>query len=123
MRYTHTHTPSRRQTSQPSLSNDCIGKVGKIWGWVGATLRRQHNKAPDYIGIIVTRYEMEKKGIVGYGKVGKYRRALGGVVVVVALMPLFSLWLLPLGLWLLGLPIRLLVRSRIISIKEGLRLW
>jgi len=83
---------------------------------------RQHTIAPDYIGNIVMVRGMVRNGIKKYGVVSRKRRVLGKGLIVVALLPLCSLWLLPIGLYLLGLPLRLLVRSRIISIKMGLRL-
>ena len=84
--------------------------------------KRQHTKQPDYIGNIVISQAMRRHDIRAYGKVSKVRRGLGKGLIVVALLSLCSLWLLPIGFYLLGLPLRLLVRSRIISIKERVRL-
>ena len=84
-------------------------------------MRNKTNNNP--IKNILIKRVMIENNIKPYGYTNKHKRIIGGFIVVVALLPLCSLWLLPFGLWLLGLPLKLLVRSRIIYLKEGFKLW
>jgi len=84
---------------------------------------KQHANPNNYINNIVMLNAMRTNGIKRYGIVSKYKRVVGRCLIVVALLPLFSLWLLPIGLFLLGIPMRLILRSKLLSIKERLLLW
>jgi len=59
-------------------------------------------------------------GAMKYGKQpSKARQKIGGAVVVVALLPLCSLWLLPLGLWLVGTDLKLLLKTK----QQDFKIW
>ena len=83
----------------------------------------QHANPNNYINNIVMVRAMRRNNIKKYGIVSKYKRVVGRCLVVVALLPLCSLWLLPIGFYLLGLPLKLLLKSKIMYIRDGLRLW
>lgn len=59
-------------------------------------------------------------GALKYGKTpNKTRQKIGGAVVVVALLPLCSLWLLPLGLWLVGTDLKLYAKTK----QHDFKIW
>lgn len=59
-------------------------------------------------------------GALKYGKQkSKALQTIGAGVVVVALLPLFSLWLLPLGLWLIGEDLKLYAKTK----QHDFKIW
>ncbi len=83
-------------------------------------MKTQTNNDP--ISNIIISQAMKRNNIKPYGVVSKYKKGLGKGCIVVGLLPCFTSPLIVVGLYLLGLPLRLMVKSKMIDIKQRVRL-
>jgi len=84
---------------------------------------RQQDISNNYIRDIAINQAMRHNNIKPYGIVSKKKRLLASGIITFALLPLFSLWLLPFGLYLLGLPFKVLLKSKLLYCKDIYLLW